>query len=151
MTWTNPKRVAMQAKARRKAAEEEAAALTLAQFAYDQGLEAGRLEALTETKAALMAKFAPHVYTFEVKATAKRRFAGLAATWDGPDYHGDKIEMGAFARTIQMWSSAKKKLRLLDQHAEDSVLRVLGHAVELEEKSGGALQRVRGGGIAYRG
>lgn len=126
---------------KRKAAEQEAKALQLAQFAYDRGFEDGRVDALTETKAALMAKFAPaHVYELhEVKAKAGRRFTGLAATWDGPDFHGDKIERGAFARTIEHWMSAKKKLRLLDQHAEDSVLRVLGHARRLEETAAGLL------------
>lgn len=136
--FLNPQaaRMAMKSEKRKRAADQKA--LALAQFAYDRGLEAGRREALTETKAALLAKFAPaHVYTFEVKALGERKFGGMAATWDGPDFHGDKIEPGAFARTIEHWMSAKKKLRLLDQHAEDSVLRVLGHATTLEEKQKG--------------
>jgi uncharacterized protein len=92
---------------RRKAASDtefsESGILTLLQVAYDAGIESGRT------------------------------FSGFASTWDGPDHHGDVIEPGAYTRTIQHWSSATKKLRLLDQHRDDSVLRVLGHVKRMEE------------------
>jgi uncharacterized protein len=122
---------------RRKAASDtefsESGILTLLQVAYDAGIESGRTRALTETKAVLLARFAPPVYGFEIKAATGRTFSGFASTWDGPDHHGDVIEPGAYTRTIQHWSSATKKLRLLDQHRDDSVLRVLGHVKRMEE------------------
>lgn len=77
---------------------------------------------------------------FELKAVDEkaRTFTGLASTWD-VDLDGDRIQKGAFKKTLKDWqqSEGKKIIPLIDQHNYNSVRAVFGKAESLEETDEG--------------
>lgn len=74
---------------------------------------------------------------FSVKAVnaQERTFEGLAAAYSLDDGL-DEIKVGAFAQTIARWQQGGKKTvkPLIDHHVYNSVRRVVGKAIELEER-----------------
>lgn len=66
----------------------------------------------------------------------KRQFTGLASTWD-LDLGGDKIEPGAFTKTLKAWREGDKVLPLLDSHKYGSISAVLGKMIDAKETDEG--------------
>jgi uncharacterized protein len=77
-----------------------------------------------------------HRTQFEVKATAGRKFTGLASTWD-LDYGGDVIQQGAYARTLKEWRDTGRNIPLIDQHNYGSGRAVVGRMIDAEETDEG--------------
>lgn len=74
---------------------------------------------------------------FEVKSVnaTDRTFEGLSAAYT-LDEGNDEIKVGAFAQTIARWKQGGKKnvKPLIDHHVYDSVRRVVGKIVDMEER-----------------
>jgi HK97 family phage prohead protease len=77
---------------------------------------------------------------FELKAldSDERSFTGLASTWD-VDLQNDRIEPGAFKRTIDHWMRAGKPLKLLNSHKKERCEDVIGEIKSMEETKEGLL------------
>lgn len=71
---------------------------------------------------------------FELKSMDEgaREFTGYASTWD-LDLQGDRIEPGAFKRTIDHWSGAGKALKLLNSHKKERCEDVIGEVKSMCE------------------
>lgn len=79
----------------------------------------------------------PPIHQFELKraeVTAQGRFVGIASAFGVKDRHGDVVERGAFASTIQFLQKQGARLPLLWQHKQDEPI---GHIVSLEERDDG--------------
>jgi HK97 family phage prohead protease len=74
---------------------------------------------------------------FSVKSVdvKERTFEGLSAAYT-LDEGNDEIKVGAFAQTIARWKQGGKKnvKPLIDQHVYNSVRRVVGKAIDMEER-----------------
>jgi uncharacterized protein len=66
---------------------------------------------------------------------------GYASTFGNVDQHRDIVMPGAFTRTLEHLARKGKAIRLLDQHRQDSIGRVIGQSVHLEEDDAGLFAR----------
>lgn len=79
--------------------------------------------------------FLSREFTVKSVDAKARTFEGLSAAYT-LDSGNDEIKVGAFAQTIARWKQGGKKTvkPLIDQHVYNSVRRVVGKIIEMEER-----------------
>jgi hypothetical protein len=75
---------------------------------------------------------------FEVKAVdeGERTFNGLASVWD-LDLGDDKIQRGAFKKSLAEWRESKTAMPLLNSHNHFDIMAALGQMLEAKETKAG--------------